>query len=37
MLSHYGAGAFLFIGMVVIGLSAAGGLWLKSMAQEERP
>ncbi len=31
-----GAGAFLFIGLVVIGLSAAGGLWLKSVAQEQR-
>lgn len=29
------AGAFLFIGMVIIGLSALGGLWLKSVAQEE--
>ncbi len=29
------AGAFLFIGLVVIGLSAAGGWWLKNIAAEE--
>jgi uncharacterized membrane protein len=29
------AGAFLFIGLVVIGLSAAGGYWLKNVANEE--
>lgn len=27
-------GAFLFIGLVVIGLSALGGMWLKTLAQE---
>lgn len=29
------AGALLFIGLVVIGLSAAGGWWLKTIANEE--
>jgi uncharacterized membrane protein len=29
------AGAFLFIGLVVIAISAAGGWWLKQVAQEE--
>lgn len=29
------AGAFLFIGLTVIGLSAAGGWWLKRVASEE--
>lgn len=29
------AGSFLFIGLVVIGLSAAGGWWLKNVANEE--
>jgi uncharacterized membrane protein len=29
------AGALLFIGLVVIGMSAAGGVWLKSVANEE--
>jgi hypothetical protein len=29
------AGALLFIGLVVIGLSAAGGWWLKQVATEE--
>lgn len=29
------AGEFLFIGLVVIGLSAAGGVWLKKVATEE--
>jgi uncharacterized membrane protein len=28
------AGAFLFVGMTVLGLSAAGGWWLRSVAQE---
>lgn len=28
------AGAFLFVGMAVLGLSAAGGWWLRSVAQE---
>lgn len=37
MFNHGGnAGSFLFIGLTVIGLSAAGGLWLKSIAMEER-
>jgi len=30
-----GGGAYLFIGLVVIGMSAAGAIWLKSVAQEE--
>lgn len=30
-----GGAAFLFIGLVVIGMSAAGALWLKSVAQEQ--
>ena len=30
-----GAGAFLLIGLLVIGLSAAGGYWLKQVAQED--
>jgi hypothetical protein len=29
-------GAFLFIALVVIGLSAAGGVWLQSVVNEER-
>jgi hypothetical protein len=29
------AGEFLFIGLVVIGMSAAGGFWLKRVATEE--
>lgn len=29
------AGAFLLIGLVIIGLSAAGGWWLRSVANEE--
>jgi uncharacterized membrane protein len=29
------AGSFLFIGLVVIAISAAGGWWLKQVAQEE--
>jgi len=29
------AGALLFIGLVVIGMSAAGGVWLKNVAKEE--
>ena len=28
-------GAFLFIGMAVIGMSAAGGVWLRRVATEE--
>ncbi|MES2102423.1 MAG: DUF2157 domain-containing protein [Pseudomonadota bacterium] len=35
MLSHDEGGAFLLIGMIVIGLSAAGGLWLKKVATED--
>jgi len=30
-----GAGALLFIGLVVIGMSAAGGFWLKNVAGEK--
>ncbi|WP_033923133.1 DUF2157 domain-containing protein [Sphingomonas sp. 37zxx] len=30
-----GGGAYLFIGLVVIGTSAAGAIWLKSIAQEQ--
>jgi len=30
------AGSFLIIGLMVIGLSAAGGMWLKSIAQENQ-
>jgi uncharacterized membrane protein len=30
------AGGFLFIGLVVIGMSAAGAVWLKSAAREQR-
>jgi len=30
-----GAGGFLFVGLAVIGMSAAGGLWLKSVAREQ--
>jgi uncharacterized membrane protein len=32
--SRMEAGVFLFIGLVVIGLSAAGGFWLKNVANE---
>jgi hypothetical protein len=31
-LNMHDAGAFLLIGMVVIGLSAGGGYWLKQVA-----
>ena len=31
MLKHSDGGAFLFIGFVIIGLSSAGGFWLKSV------
>jgi uncharacterized membrane protein len=34
-LKHDNGWSFLFIGMVVIGLSAVGGLWLKSVATGE--
>lgn len=36
MLKHDEAGAFLFIGLLIIGLSAVGGFWLKSVANEVR-
>lgn len=36
LLRHADAGGFLFIGLVVIGLSAWGGLWLKAVATEGR-
>lgn len=36
MLEHDDGGAFLFIAIVIIGLSAAGGFWLKSVVNEER-
>ncbi|HEU4643976.1 MAG TPA: DUF2157 domain-containing protein [Burkholderiales bacterium] len=32
---RFEAGAFLLIGLVVIGVSAAGGIWLKNVANEE--
>lgn len=31
-----GSGSFLFIGLVVIGLSGGGAMWLKSVAREQR-
>ncbi|QAU33560.1 DUF2157 domain-containing protein [Janthinobacterium sp. 17J80-10] len=34
VLRNFDAGGFLFIGLVVIGMSAAGGMWLKSVASE---
>ena len=30
-----GSGAFLLIGLVVIGMSAGGAIWLKSVAREQ--
>jgi hypothetical protein len=36
MLEHDEGGAFLFIGFVIIGLSAAGGFWLKSVVNAEQ-
>lgn len=36
ILDRRSAGGFLLIGLVVIGLSAAGGVWLKSVASGER-
>jgi uncharacterized membrane protein len=36
-LGHADAGLFLFIGLLVIGLSAAGGYWLKKVATEKGP
>jgi hypothetical protein len=34
MLRSSDAGAFLFVGMAVLGLSAAGGWWLRTVARE---
>lgn len=34
-MAHGDAGGFLFIGLVIIGLSAAGGWWLKSVINEQ--
>lgn len=34
LLDHGDAGAFLLIGLIVLGLSAAGGWWLRSVARE---
>lgn len=31
----HGGGSFLFIGLVVVGLSSLGGIWLKNIAQED--
>lgn len=36
LLEHDSAGAFLFIGLLVIGMSALGGIWLKNVAREDR-
>jgi uncharacterized membrane protein len=36
MLEHSDGGAFLFIGFVIIALSATGGFWLKAVANEEQ-
>ncbi|MGZ8227780.1 MAG: DUF2157 domain-containing protein [Methylococcaceae bacterium] len=36
MLKHNDEGSFLFIGFVIIGLSAAGGFWLKQVVNEEQ-
>lgn len=36
LFDHGSAGGFLTIGVAVIGLSAAGGMWLKSIALEEK-
>lgn len=36
MLKHGDGGAFLFIGFVIIALSAVGGFWLKAVANEEQ-
>lgn len=35
MLDNGGAGAFLFIGLSVIGMSAGGAIWLKSVVREQ--
>lgn len=34
VLRDFDAGGFLFIGLAVIGMSAAGGMWLKTVASE---
>jgi hypothetical protein len=34
MLDRFDGGSLLFIGMIVIGMSAAGGIWLKNLAKE---
>jgi hypothetical protein len=34
LLDHGDAGAFLLIGLIVLGLSAAGGWWLRFVARE---
>ena len=31
----YGSGSYLLIGLVVIGMSAGGAIWLKSIARAE--
>jgi uncharacterized membrane protein len=36
LLRHDNGGGFLLIGMVVIGMSAAGAWWLKTVAKEQR-
>lgn len=36
LLHHDSGGGWLFIGMIIIGMSAAGGIWLKSIAAENR-
>ncbi len=36
LLKQGDAGAFLFIGLVVIGMSAGGAIWLKRIVQEQR-
>ncbi len=33
--NNFSAGGLLFLGLAVIGMSAAGGYWLKALAQEE--
>ena len=35
LIDHLAAGGFLFVGLIVIGVSAAGGYWLKTVAREE--
>ena len=36
LLDNDSAGGFLFVGLVVIGMSAGGAIWLKSVAREQR-